>query len=435
MTPLLRKAWQIVALLWFVALLNYLDRLMIVSMREPIKASIAMSDAQFGLLTAVFLWVYGILSPFGGYAADRFGRSKVIIGSLLVWSVVTGLTGCVRSFNELLILRALMGIREACYVPAALALITDYHRDKTRSLATGLHMSGIYAGAALGGIGGYIAEYSGWRTGFLVFGAVGVSYAVLLALFLRDAPKFEEAKSGAPLLELPSLRVALRTLFASTGFWILFVINAMVGTTNWYVNGWLPAYLRDQFHLSLGGAGLSATAYIQIAAFPGVIVGGLLADRWNRTNSHARSLITGIGFAIASPCLFVVASTNLFLVAVAALVFFGFWKSFIDANLMPILREVSDSRFSAMGYGILNFVGCVIGGLMVYVGGIVKDAHISLGAIFEILAGTLVVVSLLFFAIGPCANWRRRSQPDASSRDMTTVHSSRTPTVESTDKR
>ncbi len=397
----LNRAWLVVALLWFVALLNYLDRLMIVSMRDPIKSSIAMTDAQFGLLTAVFLWVYGIVSPFGGYVADRFSRSKVIIGSLLVWSAVTGLTGCARTFEELLTLRALMGISEACYIPAALALIADYHRGKTRSLATGIQVSGIYAGAALGGIGGYVAESWGWRSGFFVFGVVGVSYALILAFFLRDTPRIMNGETGATSPKRPSLGAALNALFSSVGFWILFAASAIVGMTNWYVNGWLPAYLRDHFNLSLGGAGLSATAYIQIAAFPGVIIGGIMADRWSRTNPNARSMVTGIGFAIASPCLFVAASTNIFLLTVIALAFFGFWKSFIDANLMPILRQVTDERFSATGYGILNFIGCVVGGLMVYVGGVIKDANISLSAVFEILAIALVGVSLLFFAIGP----------------------------------
>ena len=151
-------AWIGVGLLWVVALLNYLDRLMITTMRDPIKQSIAMNEAQFGLLTAVFLWVYGALSPLGGYLADRFSRRIVIMVSLFVWSAVTWWTGHVKTFEQLLTARALMGVSEACYIPAALALIADYHRGSTRSLATGLHMSGVYAGAALGGVGGYIAE-------------------------------------------------------------------------------------------------------------------------------------------------------------------------------------------------------------------------------------------------------------------------------------
>ena len=124
--------WLVVGVLWIVSLLNYLDRLMLASMRDPIKDSIPMTDAQFGLLTSVFLIVYGLLSPLGGYLADRYSRKFVIVLSLLVWSAVTVWTGYVTSFGEMLAARAIMGISEACYMPAAVALILDYHKGPTR---------------------------------------------------------------------------------------------------------------------------------------------------------------------------------------------------------------------------------------------------------------------------------------------------------------
>ncbi|MGH2623045.1 MAG: MFS transporter, partial [Sphingobacterium sp.] len=166
--------WLVVALLWVVAFLNYFDRLLITSMRDPIVADFQISDAQFGLLTSVFLWSYGLVSPFGGYLADKYSRKKLIVFSVGVWSAVTLWTGYTQSFGEILVTRILMGVSEACYIPAALALITDYHAGKTRSLATGLHMCGLYTGLALGGLGGFIAEAWGWRYGFHVFGAFGV---------------------------------------------------------------------------------------------------------------------------------------------------------------------------------------------------------------------------------------------------------------------
>jgi MFS family permease len=286
----INQAWIVVALLWVVAMLNYLDRLMITSMRDPIVAAIPMSDAQFGLLTSVFLWVYGTVSPVGGFLADRFSRSKVIMASLLVWSVVTWLTGHVKSFDQLLWTRAVMGISEACYIPAALALISDYHRGSTRSLATGLHMSGVYTGAALGGVGGYIAESYGWRAGFSLFGIIGISYAVILIFFLRDnsAPEIE-TKTNRDIKALP----AVAALFGVGGFWVLLALNVLVGVANWGINGWLPTYLKDQFKLGLGSAGLSATAYIQTASFLGVLIGGAWADRWARKNRRGRMMVPG----------------------------------------------------------------------------------------------------------------------------------------------
>lgn len=137
------RAWLTVALLWFVGCLNYLDRVMIATMRQSLVDAIPMTDAQFGRLTTIFLLVYAVLSPVAGYLADRFNRSHVIIGSLFVWSLITWLTAHATTYGQLLVTRALMGVSEACYIPAALALIADYHGPRTRSLANGTHLSGV----------------------------------------------------------------------------------------------------------------------------------------------------------------------------------------------------------------------------------------------------------------------------------------------------
>lgn len=409
MKPLPSKAWLIVGLLWLVALLNYLDRLMITTMREPIKEAIAMTDAQFGLLSAVFLWIYGALSPLGGYLADRFSRRWVILGSLGVWSVVTWLTGRVHSFEGLLAARALMGVSEACYMPAALALIADYHTGPTRSLAIGLHMSGIYAGAGLGGLGGFVAEHWGWRSGFALFGAVGVGYAFLLLWFLKDAPV--SAAGSVCSLEgrgkKPSFREGLLSLFGVRAFWLLLLLNVFFGVSNWGISAWLPTYLREHFHLGLGAAGMSATGYIQVASFLGVLLGGLWADRWARRNPRARALVPAIGFWVACPFLFLAAVTDSLPVAIAGLIVYGLSRGFFDANHMPVLRQVIDERYSATGYGFLNFMSCAAGGVMIYVGGRIKDSQMDLGYVFQAAAVALAAVGLLLLAVKP----RRISAP------------------------
>jgi MFS family permease len=396
-----RYAWVVVALLFIVALLNYLDRLMITTMRDPIRAEFTITDAQFGLITAVFLWVYAALSPLGGYLADRFSRSGVIVASLLFWSSATLLSGIARTYHELLWARALMGVSEACYIPAALALISDYHRGRTRSLATGLHMAGIYAGAALGGVGGYIAEQFGWRAGFKGFGLVGIGYAIVLALSLRDMRNEPEMGPEIDEVAEPNVRpgAALAELFGNNGFRILFALNVMVGLANWAIYNWLPAYLKEHFRLGLGAAGLSATAYIQVASFAGVLVGGALADRWSRTNRRARALIPAIGFLAAGPCLMASASTSLLPIAVAGLIVFGLGRGAFDANHMPILRELVDQRYSATGYGLLNMISTASGGVMIYTAGAMMDAHISLAAVFKVCGAGLVLCGLLLGAV------------------------------------
>ncbi|HEY2574285.1 MAG TPA: MFS transporter, partial [Verrucomicrobiaceae bacterium] len=150
------RAWLVVALLFPVALLNYLDRQVLASMKDSVMGGIGdiATEARWGMLGAVFKWVYAGLSPIGGFISDRLSRRWMIIASVGVWSAVTWATGQVHTYEQMLWTRALMGISEAFYIPAALAMIADYHPHATRSLANGLHMSGIYAGAALGGIGG-----------------------------------------------------------------------------------------------------------------------------------------------------------------------------------------------------------------------------------------------------------------------------------------
>ncbi|RFC45468.1 MAG: MFS family permease/MFS family permease [Verrucomicrobia bacterium] len=394
------EAWGVVGILWFVAMLNYLDRMMITAMREPIKADITMTDAQFGLLTAVFLWIYGALSPLGGYLADRFGRRWVVLVSLIVWSLVTWFTGHVRSFNELLLARAIMGVSEACYIPAALALINDYHRGSTRSLATGLHMSGIYTGAALGGLGGFVAEEWGWRAGFTIFGSIGVGYAILAAFFLKEAPVEDLQRNPSQHAE-PSLSHAILSLFSIRSFWVLLVLNVFFGITNWGISAWLPTYLRERFHLGLGAAGLSATGYIQAASFLGVLAGGAWADRWSRTNPRARALVPALGFCVAGPFLYLSAITDTLPVALLGLSIYGLGRGFFDANHMPVVRQIVDERCSATAYGFLNFMSCAAGGVMIYVGGRLKDAQVDLGHVFEIAAGGLLVVGLLLLALKP----------------------------------
>ncbi|NWJ52523.1 MAG: MFS transporter [Bacteroidetes bacterium] len=403
-----RYAWIVVGLLWVVAMLNYLDRLLIASMHDPIKESIAMTEAQFGLLTSVFLWVYGFLSPFGGYVADRWSRKWVIVFSVLVWSVVTFWTGTVSSFTEMLIARAIMGISEACYIPAALALITDYHKGKTRSLATGLHISGLYAGMALGGVGGFIAEYWGWRYGFHVFGAFGIIYALILMYTLKDAPTDTPETYASNISDKKvdnhqevTLIESIKNLFSIRSFWILIFYNCILGMSFWLINAWLPTFLKEHFSLKLGEAGISATGYIQVASFVGVLVGGVLADRWARTNKRGRILIPVIGFTFGGPFLFLMASTNVFLFAIAGMVIFGLSRGFHDSNLMPILCQVVDKRFRATGYGFLNFLSTIVGGIMIYIGGVLKDANISLSLVFQISAVGILIASWTLLAVKP----------------------------------
>jgi MFS transporter, Spinster family, sphingosine-1-phosphate transporter len=392
-----------VGLLWVVAMLNYFDRLMITSMHDPIVGDISMTEAQFGLLTAVFLWVYGVLSPFGGYFADRYSRKWVIVGSIVVWSAVTTWTGYATSFTEILIARAFMGISEACYIPAALALITDYHTKGSRSLAVGIHSSGLYAGMALGGLGGFIADACGWRFGFHLFGIIGIVYAVVLIFTLHDqgkqkAPKEEIASTDD---EKVSALDSIKKIFVIPSFYILLIYNSVIGMAFWVIYAWLPLFLQKSFHLSLGEAGISATAYIQMASLGGVLLGGFLSDRWVALNKKGRIFSLVLSITVGAPFLFLLGVTPIFWLAVVSMIFFGLFRGFHDANLMPILCQVMDKRYRGTSYGILNFFSTIIGGAMVYIGGLIMDANISLSLVFEISALALLAGGWLLMLIKP----------------------------------
>ncbi|SJN28513.1 MFS transporter [Sphingobacterium sp. JB170] len=393
--------WIVVALLWVVAFLNYFDRLLITSMRDPIVSDFQINDAQFGLLTSVFLWSYGLVSPFGGYLADKYSRKKLIVFSVGVWSAVTLWTGYTQSFPEILVTRLLMGVSEACYIPAALALITDYHSRKTQSLATGLHMCGLYTGLALGGLGGYIAQAWGWRYGFHVFGAFGVLYSLLLLFLLKDNKQPDEQRQHDKQPEEYSVKEALKAMFKIPSYYIILFFFSILGMANWLVNGWLPTFVKEQFHLGLGSAGISATGYMQVGSFIGVIVGGIFADRWVQKNIKGRLNVILLGFCIGAPFLFLLASTSSFPIAVLAMIVFGIARGTNDANLMPLLRQVINPRYIATGYGFLNFLSTIVGGVMVYLGGALKDANVNLSITFQVVAVLLLLttLSLLFVKI------------------------------------
>lgn len=362
---------------------------MLVTMRESIVGAIPMSDAQFGLLTSVFLWVYGILSPFAGYLADRFNRGHIIIVSLFVWSLVTWVTGLAQTFEQLLSARMLMGISEACYIPAALALIVDYHRTGTRSLATGIHATGFLVGAGLGGLGGWIAERHGYHLAFEIFGCTGLIYAVVLMFSLKEA-----LREGCD--ERVSFREAMVILLSNKIFRVLVVFWALLGVSSWLLVAWLPTFFGERFNLSQGMSGISATAWLQGGLLIGMLVGGALADRISRRGELRRILVPMVGM-IASVGVSVVANAQWFSLAIIGILIYGLTRASADANMMPILCLMIDPRYRATGFGILNLVACIVGGVSVYMGGWLRDEKINLGCLFQVSAVILAVCSGLLW--------------------------------------
>ncbi|MCW5962561.1 MAG: MFS transporter [Bryobacterales bacterium] len=392
----LLNPWLLVALLWVVGLLNYLDRQVVFSLFPLLQEEFSASGLELGLISTVFLWVYGLVSPFAGYLADRFGRLRVILISLAVWSVATWVTGHVSSIPEMLWARAVMGISEACYIPAALALIVEVHSERSRSLAVGLHQSGLYTGMILGGVwGGWMGDNYGWRPVFTILGAIGLSYLLVLWLVLRRRVPRTEGDA-----ERPRLLHSLESLAATPGFISLTMVFAGLSVANWLVYTWLPTFLFERFNLNLTEAGFTATFYVQIASYTGILLGGLLADRWAVRNSKGRIYTQAIGLLAAAPFLFLVGLTSLYPLLVAALIVFGLGRGLYDCNAMPVLSQIAPPHLRATGYGIFNLAGCLVGGVTAAFAGFFKQA-IGLSAAFQLAAVVALLCGLLLLRVNP----------------------------------
>lgn len=432
LSPSLSRAWATVALLWVCAALNYVDRLILTTMRTSLREALPMTDAQFGLLTTVFLVVYAVCSPFAGFLADRTSRSRVITWSLLAWSLVTVATAWVTTYEQLLATRALLAITQAAAMPASVALIVEYHRGSTRSIASGLLLSGAMSGGALAGLGGWFAERHGWTFAYSFFGWIGVAHAALLFWALRDAPAETatsttggalgpkrpdgrsephaqeplgataptSAPSSSGANEPVTFGAALKHLFTNPGYLLVLGYACTLGIVGWSIVGWMPTFMKERFAMAQGEAGLLTTICLNVAALTGMLLGGAWAGRWSRTNRRAPVLVSIVGVAAAAPAVLLLAHTDVLALGLAGLALYGAFRYFSDANAMPVLCLYVDPRYRATSWGLSTFFSSSIGGLGIYAAGWLRDAQVDVQHIFHfgvlnlvLCAGVLAVLA------------------------------------------
>lgn len=395
--------WVVVGLLWGVALLNYMDRQMLSTMKESMQIDITQlqSAANFGRLMAVFLWIYGLMSPIAGIIADKLNRKWLIVISLAVWSAATLGMGYAQDFNQVYWLRAFMGISEALYIPAGLSLIADWHPDKSRSLAIGLHMTGLYVGQALGGFGATIAAAYTWHTTFHWFGIAGIAYAFVLIAFLRETPthihiKKIECRESAT--GRSTFWKGLALLFANVSFWVILFYFAAPSFPGWATKNWLPTLFAESLRIPMSEAGPLSTITIATSSFIGVILGGVLSDKWVQVNIKGRIYTGAIGLGLTIPALLLLGLGHHFAAVVGAGLCFGIGFGMFDANNMPILCQFVSAKYRATAYGIMNMTGVFAGAAVTsLLGNWTDQGNLGEGfALLSIIVLMAVAVQLYF---------------------------------------
>jgi len=394
-----------VGLLWVVALLNYMDRQMLSTMKPSMQIDIIelQQAATFGNLMAIFLLVYGLVSPFSGIIADRVNRKWLIIISLFVWSAVTFLMGYATTFQQLYWLRAIMGISEAMYIPAGLSLIADYHPPSTRSLAIGVHMTGLYMGQALGGFGATVAQQFSWQQAFHVFGLIGVVYSFILVLLLKEC---KVAVNADNLLhenqpETKSIFSGVKTILANRFFWVILCFFAVSSLPGWGVKNWLPTLFAENLHLNMSVAGPIATITIAFSSLLGVLGGGFLSDKWVQKNVRGRIYTSAIGLSLTIPALLLLGFGHSLFHLMAAAFCFGIGFGMFDANNMPIVCQFIAPAHRATAYGMMNMVGVFAGSMVTNWLGKSVDKG-SLGKDFAALALVIAIATAIqLFSLRP----------------------------------
>jgi MFS family permease len=390
--------WWVVVLLWFVCFFNYADRQAIFSVFELLKSEMHLSDVQLGIVGGSFMWVYAGAGLVAGLIGDRINRKTLIIGGLVFWSLITIATALSTKYSHLVLFRALEGFGEAFYFPASMSMLSDYHSAGTRSRAMSIHQSSVYAGTIAGGsVAGVLGQQYGWRSSFYLFGSLGMLLGVLLFVLLREPARTPSTQpaSREPVLPSgqgegeaavnlgqpslpgaraqsstgPALRLekeALRTvreLFANPMVRILTAVFVGANFVAMIFLTWMPSFLYRKFNLSLAMAGVSATAYLQIASVLGVLSGGVLADKLAKTNRGGRMLTQAIGLTLGVPFIFLAGWTLSVPIVILALTGFGYFKGLYDANIWASLHDVVPPERRASAVGFMNSLGWIGGGV------------------------------------------------------------------------
>jgi len=386
--------WVLVAMLFVVSAVNYADRTSITAVFALLKTDLGFTDVGLGAIGSMFLWSYALASPFAGYLADRRNRGRVVLWSLVGWSVATLLTGLVAARWQLLGMRAVLGLVEACYLPAAFALAAGYHGPETRATALGLLTVGNYVGMVGGGtIGGYLGERFGWRCPLVVLGVAGILLAVGCRWVLDRAPAAAREERQAQ----PSFAKAARTLFRIPSYLVVLGAGVLTSIGAWVLINWLPLYFHESFAMSLAAAGFLGSSLVSVSGAAAQFLGGVASDRFARRGLHRRMLMNSVLILCGAPAMLLFVVTRNQAAVMFALVFYSICRSAGDVNQVPLICDLAGQDKQSTALGIFNMLNTISGGLGILVAGYLK-AGFGLAGVFAGIAGILALDAALLFA-------------------------------------
>ena len=411
--------WEVLVLLWIAFFVNQADRQVFNVVLPLIKEDLALSDVQIGTIATAFNLVYALLVPMAGYIGDLFSRKWIVSLSILFWSVATMFTGLSNGMIMLIVMRSVAtGGGEAFFGPSNYALLASYHNRETRSFAMSIHQTSYYVGVILSGfVAGYIGQHYGWRSAFLVFGAVGVIHAVVMIFRLRDKKEEgvevrseggrvktenENLKSDEVKKEKISLFEGFRVLFTTpTAIMLTVGFSGLIFVLTGYLT-WMPTYLFEEFNMSLAEAGFHSMFYTHLFAFFGVMIAGKLSDKLAGKNPANRILLQAGGLLFAVPFIVMMGNSGTLAAIYIGFAGFGFARAFFDANTYTVLYDVIPEKYHSSASGVMIMLGFAVGSLSPLILGLMKPVlglsfSISSLAVIWLVCGLLMVVAYKFF--------------------------------------
>lgn len=390
--------WEVLALLWMAYLLNQADRQVFNTVLPAIRDALNLTDTSIGLIATIFNLCYACMVPLGGLAGDRLSRKWVVTIAILFWSVATMFTGLATGVIMLILLRSVAtGGGEAFFGPANYSLLGQYHTD-TRARAMSIHQTAYYVGVILAGwLAGYIADRLGWEYSFIIFGAVGVVWGIIMAIRLKD--KKEEAPVAEGKAEKVGILDGFKVVFTTpTALMLTIGFSGLIFVITGFMT-WVPAYLQEEFGQSQAASGFNSMFYTYLAAFIGVLLAGSLSDKFAAKTNKARMLLQAFGLIVGSVFLFIMGNSTTLWVLYLSFAGWGFFRAFFDANTYTVLYDVTPSRLHASCSSAMITTGFAVGALAPVVLGAMKQSLGSLSATFPVLGIIWVVCGVLMIIV------------------------------------